>query len=141
MAGVSRVDKQIAVLDANIYISATFWDGNPYHIVKKAIDQKFIAFISDDILKEIRRALSRDFLLEKPEIEDIADSIVLFTNLIIPKEKVSVVKDDPDDDRILECALACNAKYIVTQDNHLLKLKEFKGIKILNPEEFWNMIR
>jgi len=47
-----------------------------------------------------------------------------------------VMATDPDADRILECAISAGADCIVTQDNHLLKLKEFRNIKIMNPKEF-----
>ena len=80
--------------------------------------------------------MARDFNLEKQEIEDIVDAIALFTHIVEPKEKVDVIKEDPDDDRVLECALACKAKYIVSQDKHLRKLGKFRGIEILSPEQF-----
>ena len=124
------------VLDTNIYISSVFWEGKSYILIKKAIAQDIIAFISGGIIKEIRRALARDFNLEKQEIEDIVDAIALFTHIVEPKEKVDVIKEDPDDDRVLECALACKAKYIVSQDKHLRKLGKFRGIEILSPEQF-----
>ena len=46
------------------------------------------------------------------------------------------MKDDPNDNLFVETAVAGNADYIVSQDKHLLKLKEFKKIKIITPEEF-----
>ena len=128
--------KTIVVLDTNIFISAVFWEGKPYNVVKKAINQEVIVFISNYIIDEIRKVLVRDFNLEKQEIEDIVNAVLYFTHLIEPKESVTVIKDDPKDDKILDCALACNADYIVSQDNHLLNLKEFRGIKIASPEEF-----
>ena len=122
------MNKPVVVLDTNIFISAVFLEGNPYRIVNKAINQEIIVFISNDIIKEIRKVLARDFALEKQEIDSIIDAVAYFTNFIEPKEKVRVVKDDPDDDRIIECALACNAQFIVSSDNHLLKLKNFRNI-------------
>lgn len=68
------MNKLIVVLDTNVFISSVFWDGNPYKIVKEAINQEIIVFISDDIIKEIRKVLARDFSLEKQEIDDIVDS-------------------------------------------------------------------
>ena len=53
-----------------------------------------------------------------------------------PKEKITIVKDDPKDDIFIETAVAGYADYIISQDNHLLKEKEFRGIKIITPEEF-----
>jgi len=128
------VNKDYVVLDTNI--SATFWQGMPYRIVQLALKQEILAFISQDIFNEIRRVLERDFGRSKPEIDRAIDSFALFTHSVEPKDRVSVIKDDPDDDRILECALASGAFCIVSQDNHLLNLKEFRGIKILSPKQF-----
>ena len=46
----------------------------------------------------------------------------------------TIVKEDPDDNKIIECAVACGADFILTYDKHLLRLKEFRGIKIIMPE-------
>ena len=128
--------KPIVVLDTNIYISATFWTGKPYHVVQKAIEQDIVAFVSDDIIREIRKVLSRDFSISKEEIDEVIKAVMLFTHMISPRKKISLIKEDPEDDRILECAQACNADYIVTQDNHLLRLKKFQKTLILTPQEF-----
>ena len=52
-----------------------------------------------------------------------------------PVEKISRIKADPTDDRILECALAASAAAIVSGDSHLLALGIFRGIPILTPAE------
>ncbi len=80
--------------------------------------------------------MARDFNLEKQEIADIVNAVLYFTHLIEPKESVEAIKSDPKDDKILDCAIACNADFIVSQDNHLLNLKLFRNIKIITPEEF-----
>ena len=130
------MNKTIIVLDTNIFISSLFLEGKPYSVVKKAINQEIIVFISNYIIEEIRKVLVRDFNLEKQEIEDIVNAVLYFTHLIEPKESVTVIKDDTKDDKILDCAIACNADFIVSQDNHLLNLKTFRGIQIVSPEEF-----
>ena len=130
----------IVVLDTNVYISGAFWSGKPYLVVRKAVKQEIIAFISDGIIKELKKVLIRDFNIDKKNIEEIVKAILLFAHLIEPTDKVSVIKDDTDDNKIIECALACKADFIITQDNHLLKLKEFKGIKIITPRQFLDLI-
>jgi len=55
--------------------------------------------------------------------------------LTTPNRKVDVVKEDADDNKIIECALESKSEYIISYDKHLLKLKEFQGIKIIQPEE------
>ncbi len=134
------MDKPIVVLDTNIFISAVFWKGKPYKIVNKAVNQEIIVFISEEIIKEVRKVLARDFALEKQEIDNIIDSVAYFTHFIETKEKVNVVKEDPDDDKIIECALACEAEFIVSQNKHLLKLNKFRNIKIVSPEKFLDNI-
>lgn len=135
------MDKLIVVLDTNIFISAVFWEGKPYKIVNKAINQEIIVFISQDIIKEIRKVLVRDFMLGKQEISNIIDAVAYFTHFIEPKEKINAVKEDPDDNRIIECALACSAQFIVSSDKHLLNLKKFKNITIVLPEEFLRVLK
>ena len=61
----------------------------------------------------------------------------LLNSIIVePKEKIAIVKDDPKDDIFIETAVAGNADFIVSQDKDLLKLKEFRGIMIITPEDF-----
>jgi putative PIN family toxin of toxin-antitoxin system len=140
-AEASRVNKLKVVLDTNIYVSATFWDGKPYRIVQKALNNEFSVFVSEDIKKEFKRVLARDFELIEKEIDENINYLFQFASIVEPKEKVSVIKDDPDDDRILECALSSQSNYIVTQDNHLLKINEFRGIKIINPKDFLDIVK
>ena len=133
MAEGSKVDKIVA--DTNIIISSIFWSGKPCRIIQKGIDQELLIYISKDIIDELRVVLKRDFGLEKQEIEDIIETILLFTHLVETKEKIDIVEDKKDN-MILECAIAANVKYIVSGDSHLLNLKEFKGIKIVSADEF-----
>lgn len=56
--------------------------------------------------------------------------------MVEPSEKLSIVKDDSDDNKILECAKTGKVDFIVSNDNHLLKLKNFENIPIITPQEF-----
>jgi len=124
------------VLDTNVYISAIFWKGAPYRIVSKATKNEFAVFISQAIIKELANVLARDFERNEEEISTIINPLKLFVRFVETKSKINVIKDDPADDRILECAIDSNSQYIVTRDNHLLKLRNYKGIKIVTPIEF-----
>ena len=132
--------KPIVVLDSNIYISSTFWDGGPYIIAKKAIKQDIIVFISSHIIGQVRNVLRRDINLPMQEIDDIVDSLVYVTNMIEPKEKFDIIKEDPPDNRILECAVASKATFIISYNKHLLVMKDFRGIKIVTPKQFLDLI-
>lgn len=134
------MDKPIVVADTNVLVSSIFWSGNPYKIVQKGVNQDIIIFTSNDIINELKRVLKRDFHLEQQEIDDIVDSLMLFLHLTETSEKINVIKEDEKDNIILECAVSCNAGYIVSGDSHLLDLKEYKSIKILCAKKFLEMI-
>src|SRR6266849_2180663 len=53
---------------------------------------------------------------------------------------LDVVTDDPDDNRVLECAVAGRADYIVSGDRHLLNLKAHASIPILTARQFLDAI-
>ena len=50
--------------------------------------------------------------------------------------RVSVIDDDPDDDKFIECAVASRAGFIVSGDKHLLALEEYEGIKMMKAADF-----
>ncbi|MBI2522832.1 putative toxin-antitoxin system toxin component, PIN family [Candidatus Woesearchaeota archaeon] len=82
------------------------------------------------VLKDFKIILSDDV------IKEWIDLIIRNSIIVEPKERINIVKDDPKDNIFIETAVAGNVDYIISQDIHLLKLKEFKGIKIITPEEF-----
>jgi hypothetical protein len=57
------------------------------------------------------------------------------------KSKIEVVKEDPKDDLIIETAYDGRAEIIVTGDNHLLELENFRGIKIITVEKMLSCLR
>lgn len=125
------------VLDTNIYISAILFGGNPEVIIDLAKKGEIEVIISEFIIGEIAEILRRKFGWENWQILEVIDELREFTILVIPKERVSIISEDPIDNRILECALEGKASYIVSGDNrHLLPLREFKRIKIISVSDF-----
>lgn len=129
------------VLDTNIFISSIFWrDGNPHKIVASALEKKFQVFTSFDILEELERVLIRDFEEDSNRIIKQITLIVTYAYIVIPAIHIPIIDEDPDDNKILECAVACDADFIVTGDNHLLKLKQYQRTQIVNPTDFLRII-
>ncbi|GAI12984.1 unnamed protein product, partial [marine sediment metagenome] len=69
------------------------------------------------------------------------DDIFEFCHLVEVNEKIIIIKDDPDDDKILECAISAKCDYIIYGDRHLIKLGSYKNIKILEPADFLFLVR
>ena len=62
--------------------------------------------------------------------------IAAIVEIIIPQITLEVIKEDPPDNRILECAVAGQADLIVSGNRHLLRLKSYEGIPIVRPIDF-----
>jgi len=65
---------------------------------------------------------------------------LLNSEIVVPKEKLHIVYKDPTDNKIVECAVAGNADYIVSGDKHLLDLKRYGGIDIISPARFLKLL-
>ena len=131
-----------AVLDSNVLISSLFSKGLPRHIVDLAIAQHIESITSPDILAEIESVLYEDFSdIPYSRIEEIIRDILSYSRLT-PSEKISVKGlRDAADAKIIACAIAGKADYIVTGDKDLLALKEYKGIRIVTPKTFSEILK
>ena len=125
------------VPDTNVLISALFWRGNPYRILRLAIEGKIKLVISEEIIGEVREVLMREekFELTEEEIETYCTLLRYHAELVNPSKTLRIITKDPDDNKFLECAVEGKADCIVSGDSHLLVLEEYKGIRILTPAE------
>jgi putative PIN family toxin of toxin-antitoxin system len=129
---VSRV-----VPDTNVTISATFWRGHPRLIFDLARQGRLTLLSSAPVEAELVRVLSYPkFGLTAAEILPILRDIRGFAQFVQATSTIAIIRDDPTDNRFLECALDGNADYIVSGDHHLLAVGSFRGIEILRPRDF-----
>jgi putative PIN family toxin of toxin-antitoxin system len=125
------------VLDTNVYFSAfNSTRGVPFELWRRAARGEYILLISPAIIRELARVLREDLKWPQPDIIAQLKLVVRVARLIEPKLTLEVVMADPDDDRILECAVAGNADLVVSGDHHLTRLKAFQGIGIVRPVDF-----
>ena len=77
------------------------------------------------------------FKLSEEEIQYIIHQEILpFFKVVNSKPGPSIIKKDPDDDKFIQCAIAGQAKIIISGDRHLLAQKSYKEIKILTLSQF-----
>lgn len=122
------------VLDTNIYIAAFLAKGLAEDILRLGQRKKVDIFISPDIVKELESKLAGKFKLEQGVVEEFIGLVDQSTALVKPKQKLSVIKMDPDDDKILECAVEAEADLIISMDKHLLDLKFYQTMGIVHPK-------
>ena len=122
--------------DTNVFISALNFGGNPKRLLDMAVAREVEVAISDPIIGEIERVLRVKFKWQAAEIADTLKLISSFTQRVEPKQTLDVVKSDPDDNRIVECALESGSEVIVTNDKDLLRMKEYQGIRMVKVLDF-----
>lgn len=128
-------------LDTNFLVSANQWyDSVARKLLRTMIEANVQLFTTKEIMSEFFRVLQRDFYLDESQLNDVASYVLAFVTFVVPPQKVDIVKEDPDDNKIIECAVASDSEYIITYDKHLLKLKEYNGIRIVTPEEARELI-
>lgn len=130
-----------AVLDTNVIISGIFWKGAPFEILAAWQEHRLLLVISPPILDEYRRVL--DEMTKQrpmPVLGSILEIIELHSEMVTPVRFSERVCSDPDDDKLLEAALAARADYVVTGDAALLKIKNHQGIQIVRPRQFLALI-
>jgi uncharacterized protein len=125
------------VLDTNVYFSAfSTTRGVPFEVWRRAVRGEYSLLISSAILREVADVLHTDLERTEPEIIAQLKRVVRVAKIVEPKLTLEVIKGDPDDDRILECAVVGSADLIVSGDRHLTRLKAFQGIAIVRPIDF-----
>src|SRR4030042_2778749 len=125
------------VVDTNIFVSS-FFGGNPRKIVDLWKEGKIILCLSKDILDEYIDVLHRVGLKGEEEMEELLSLFAKGFNILFTTKtpKIRAVRDDPDDDKFIECAVGLKAEVIITGDKALKAMNEYMGIKILTPQQF-----
>lgn len=132
-------------VDTNVLVSSSFWKGSSDKVLEKVEKREIKLIISEEIIKEFLEVLDykeiQDKVKEKNlEMKRTVEKIISISELVSPKNRIDVIKEDEDDNRILECAFEGKVEFIVSYDKCLLKLGEFGGIRIVTPEEFLKII-
>ena len=129
------------ILDTNIIISSAL-GGALVFVLEKWDEGKFTVIVTTDVLGEYFEVLNRPkFGLSQETIDKITRYIYQFAEFVITEEQIRFIEDDPKDDKFLEAAVTGNVDFIVSGDNHLLALKEFRSIPILSGREFVDWLR
>jgi len=129
------------VLDTNVFVSAIFWKGSPHEILKLAENEHVVLAVSQETLNELfgvlaRKKFDRYFQEAKIDRKKVSEHILSLVELFSPKQKVSIITEDPSDNQFLACALAARTSFVISGDRHLLRIKEFHNIPIVTPKQF-----
>ena len=124
------------VFDTNIFISALVIPGSlAEKAISRIIEGQDELVISPDIIKEVMSVLSSKFGREREALSHVAVILLELGELVRPAQQLTVLRDEPDN-RILECAVFGKADLIVTGDKEILRLKEYRRVKIASLRDY-----
>jgi len=95
---------------------------------------------------ETERALLRPrnmnrYRYRPEDVREFLDGLAASAQLFRDVPRVPAVTRDPSDDRVIACAVAARADYLVTGDDDMLVLGEHKGIRIVTPRQILDLIQ
>jgi uncharacterized protein len=134
------------VFDTNVIISRYLSPaGVPAQLLRLWKRNAFTVVTSEPILEEYKAAMLYSHIqaLHRRNAEVVNRIIENFRKqslFVTPSEEVTIIQDDPDDNKFLACALAGNAEHIISGDHHLLDVQEYMGIRILSPAAFLRLL-
>jgi uncharacterized protein len=128
------------VLDTNVVVSAVLWGGKPGELIAAAGEGDVRLHSDRLLLDELRASLERPKLARRVAAKGLtADAIladyrrlVTLTRRVLP----GAWSRDPDDDRVIACAIAARADFLITGDDDLLTLQGIEGVRIVSPAAF-----
>jgi putative PIN family toxin of toxin-antitoxin system len=124
------------VFDTNIFISALVIPGSQAEkAITRVSEGHDILFISKEIIHEILSVLSSKFRRDKEALSRTAVFLSELAVLVKPHVKIDILKDKTDN-KMLECAVRGNVDVIVTGDKEILKLEEYKKVKIISLRDY-----
>ncbi len=124
------------VIDTNVFISS-FFGGIPRKIIDLWKNGKIILCLSQEIVDEYFEVLIR-LGVDPREIKELLKLFAenYYSIFTAKTPKLSVVRDDPDDNKFIECAVALDCKVIISGDKHLRSIRRYIDIDIFSPREF-----
>jgi hypothetical protein len=125
------------VIDTNVFISS-FFGGNPRKIIDLWEKGEIKLCLSREIVDEYVEVLKRLGLQNENELQELLNIFSEGHNIIFSATTPSlkIVEQDPDDNMFIECAVALGCSHIISGYKHLQQIKNYIGIKIVNPKEF-----
>ena len=129
-----------ATFDTSVYIRAFNFGGPAADLIAYARAGNLRIDTSEAIIDETTGVLREKFQRDPYTINDVRQKLMALCNRVTPGEVLEVIKEDPDDNRILECAAAAKSDYIVSEDKDLLRVGEYRGAKIVTIRDFMTLV-
>ncbi|RKR85077.1 putative PIN family toxin of toxin-antitoxin system [Mucilaginibacter gracilis] len=126
------------LLDTNIFLVSLALSSKYNWIHRALLNNRFDLVVSNEILTEYQEQISIRYGIEQTDAS--LDFLLLLPNVILknPSFLWQLVENDKDDNKFVDCYVASQADFIISNDRHLHQIKnnQFPHISILRYEEF-----
>jgi putative PIN family toxin of toxin-antitoxin system len=130
--------KLTIVLDTNVFLVSLARGFKYYWIFEALLDNRFNLCVSNEILTEYEEIIEKRYGINKTSAT--LDFLLLLPNVleVTPFYLWQLIEKDKDDNKFVDCAIAGNADYIISNDKHfnILSQIEFPSIEVLKYEDF-----
>mgnify|MGYP001160526956 CR=1 FL=1 len=126
------------VTDSNVLISALHWGGKPAAVIDLAHAGEIALYLSPFILEEVHDILAVKLGWHPLRVRSALASLP--ATVVGPGAPRLNIVSDWADNRIVECAVAARARYLVTGDRGLLTVGAYRRIQILTPADFLSLL-
>jgi hypothetical protein len=136
-----------AVLDANVLVSAAINPtGTPARLVALWRAERFAVVVSDALMRELYEVLHYPKILVRhgwteAQLRSFVGELAHYAIRTAGRLTLTVIADDPPDNRYLECAVEGEADFLVSGDQLLLNLGDYQGVQILTPRAFLDVLQ
>jgi uncharacterized protein len=127
-------------LDTNVYVSALQFGGKPMALLEMALEGEIQVAVSQPIIDETLRVLREKFNWAPADLEGALTLVTAATHPVSPTQTLDVIKHDPPDNRVLECAAESGSAYIVSGDWDLLRLGRHGETRIVRVAKFMDLV-
>lgn len=134
------------VIDTNIFVSSLIKkESIPARLIRLWRENAFLVIVSEQMLEEIKKVLQypqikSKYKLRNEEINQAISAIEKDAIVLTDVLELDVIKEDPDDNKVLACALEVRVDYIISGDKHLLALEKYKNIPIVRVKEYLDIL-
>lgn len=129
-----------ATLDSSVYVRALHFGGRAALLIAHARAGNIRIDISDPIVNETLGVLRDRFQWNGYMIQDAREKLLSLSHHVSPTVTLNIIKEDPDDDRILECAATAGSNFIVSEDKDLLRSRRFGDARVVTIQQFLELM-
>lgn len=131
----------VVVYDTNILFSSILWHSKPNYCIELARQNIVTGLTCQEIIEELVEILRIKAKFSPSQLTDTIEELLSFLGLVKITNTLKVVEADPDDDKVIECAVVGSATHIITGDRrHLLPLGSYQGIVIITAADFLRQV-